>query len=87
MMVDTILRDDDHQAGDEFKTLLTLQRNFDVVVRDRHKKFSKNILESKSPLIFLFYRHFLNYLVSPASLLRGIVQTSAIYLIYQGIKS
>ena len=30
LIVDTIVRDDDHQAGDEFKTLLTLQRNFDV---------------------------------------------------------
>ena len=76
LMVDTILRDDAHHAGDEFKTLLTLQQNFDLVVRDRHKKFSKNILESNSHLIFLFCRHFMNYLVSPASELREIVQTS-----------
>ena len=41
LIVDTIVRDDDHQAGDEFKTLLTLQQNFDLVVRDRHKKFQK----------------------------------------------
>ena len=76
LIIDTIVRDDDHHAGDEFKTLLTLQQNFDLVVRDRHKKFSKNILESNSPLIFLFCRYLMNYLVSPASLLREIVQTS-----------
>ena len=76
LIVDTIVRDDNHHAGDEFKTLLTLQQNFDLLVRDRHKKFSKNIPESNSPLIFLFCRHFMNYLVSPASLLREIVQTS-----------
>ena len=76
MMVDTIVRDDNHHAGDEFETLLTLQQNFDLLVRDRHKKFVKKIGESNSPLIFLFCRPFMNYLVSPASLLREIVQTS-----------
>ena len=54
LIVDTIVKDDNHHAGDEFKTLLTLQQNFDLLVRDRHKKFSKNIPESNSPLIFLF---------------------------------
>ena len=76
LIVDTVVRDDNHHAGDEFETLLTLQQNFDLLVRDRHKKFFKKIGESNSPLIFLFCRHFMNYLVSPASLLREIVQTS-----------